>query len=207
MTSDGLRVRLVEAADVVGIAEIYAPHCTDGLASLETVAPTTDEMAARVRATTATHPWLVAVGGDGRLLGYAYGSRHRERAGYRWSVDVAVYVAAAATGRGVGRALYDPLLDLLAAQGFYRAHAGIGLPNDASLALHRACGFEPVGIFREAGFKHGAWRDVQWMARPLATLRPAPDARPSSPGWSPPEPVAWPDLPPKIVASLLGLRG
>lgn len=212
MRSTGLRVRVASQAYAEQVAEIYAPHCTDGLASLEVVAPTGAEMAARIRTTTETHPWLVAVdvSQPELVLGYAYASRHHQRAGYRWSVDVAVYVGAAATGRGVGRTLYGALLRLLAAQGFHQAYAVIGMPNEASTGLHRSCGFEPVGTFREAGFKHGAWRDVQWWGRALdghpggggnAVHRPAVDA--GGPGWVPPEPIDFPDLPAELVTALL----
>jgi len=189
--SGGPRVRLVRMSDAADLVAIYAPHCTSGRASFETVPPTVDEMTGRVRATGSTYPWLVAVDQVGATLGYAYGSRHRERAGYRWSVDVAVYVAASASGRGVGRALYSALLPLLEAQGLHRAYAGIALPNEASIALHRAVGFEPVGTYREVGYKLGEWLDVQWWSRPLA--------EPTDP---PAEPVALVDLPAALIGEL-----
>ena len=184
------RVRLATVSDAPSLAATYAPHCTEGLASFETEAPSVDEMAERVRRTITTYPWLVAVDGvRGAVAGYACGSEHRERAGYRWSVDVAVYVAPSAAGRGVGRTLYGRLLPLLAAQGFHRAHAGIALPNDASVALHRAAGFEPVGVYREVGYKRGAWLDVQWWSLALA-----PSAVP------PADPIPLAGLSPEMLA-------
>ena len=111
--------------------------------------------------------------------------------GYRWSVDVAVYLAPGATGRGIGRLLYDRLLPLLEAQGFHRAYAGIALPNDASVGLHRAMGFEPVGTYREVGYKLGAWLDVQWWTRPLADV-----------GTPPAEPIPVGDLPASLLVDL-----
>lgn len=130
-------------------------------------------MAGRIARTLATHPWFVAEKGD-TIVGYAYGSEHRSRRAYRWSCDVSVYVAAAARGHGVGRALYRPLLTTLADQGFTAAFAGITLPNPASIGLHEHLGFTPVGVFRDVGFKHGAWHDVGWWRRPLALPDPAP---------------------------------
>ncbi len=168
---DGLsrvRVRLITPSDADALVAIYGPHCTTGTASFESTPPTAEEMAERVRATSSTYPWLVAVDTSDAVVGYAYGAQHRQRAGYRWSVDVAVYVASTATGRGIGRTLYARLLPLLEAQGLHRAYAGIALPNDASVALHRAMGFTPVGTYREVGYKLGAWLDVQWWSRPLA---------------------------------------
>ena len=188
----GVRLRLADPSDAAALVAIYAPHCTDGLASFETVAPSVEEMAERIRRTTITHPWLVAVKDQtGEVLGYAYASGHRDRPGYRWSVDVAVYVDATATGRGVGRGLYDRLLPLLDGQGFHRAYAGIALPNDASVALHRATGFEPIGTYREVGFKHGAWLDVQWWSHPLAT-----------PAIPPAEPIPLAEVPSAFLEGL-----
>ena len=100
------------------------------------------------------------------LAGYAYASPHRERAAYASSCDVAVYVDPAFARRGVGRALYAALIEQLAPR-FHAAFAGIALPNEASIALHQAMGFTPVGIYREVGWKMGAWRDVGWWQRRL----------------------------------------
>jgi L-amino acid N-acyltransferase YncA len=168
------------ALDGAVCAAIYAPSVTDGVASLEEAAPDADEMGRRIAQTSAAFPWLVAELDDG-VVGYAYGSRHRARASYRWAVDVTVYTSAACRRRGAGRALYERLLDLLAEQGYYEACAAITLPNDASVGLHEALGFRPVGVYRGIGFKHGAWRDVGWWQRTL---------RERQPGVTPSEPLA-----------------
>jgi phosphinothricin acetyltransferase len=113
----------------------------------------------------------------GRILGYAYASRHRERAAYQWSADVSCYVRPEARGRGIGKALYTELLRRLEAQGFRNAYAGIALPNDASVRLHESVGFRPIGVYRGVGFKQGAWRDVGWWGVPLG----APESNPAPP--------------------------
>jgi len=77
-------------------------------------------------------------------------------------VDVSVYVGEASRRRGIGRALYEALFPLLRVQGFYAAYAGITLPNAGSVGLHEALGFRPVGIYRDVGYKLGAWHDVGW---------------------------------------------
>jgi phosphinothricin acetyltransferase len=162
------RIRLASVSDAAAVAAIYAPHCREGAASFETEPPSSAAMAERIRATIQMYPWLVAVDGlSRRVIGYAYASRHRERAAYRWSVDVTAYLAGEAVSKGLGGQMYARLLAILTAQGFHRAYAGIALPNPASVALHRSCGFEPVGVFPEVGFKHGSWRDVQWWSRRL----------------------------------------
>jgi phosphinothricin acetyltransferase len=171
------------ARDADACAAIYVPYVRDTAISLEEVAPTPAEMAARIDRTSATHPWLVAEEA-GEVIGYAYGSQHRERACYRWATDVAVYVDPRRQRRGAGRTLYEALFGLLAEQGYRIACAGITLPNEASVGLHEACGFRPVGIYRRIGFKLGAWWDVGWWQRALAA-EPDGDGPPSEPAPPP----------------------
>jgi phosphinothricin acetyltransferase len=171
-------IRSARPGDAAAIAAIYAPSVTDAPTSFELVPPTADEMAARVAATQVYAPWLVLERG-GVIAGYAYGARHRERAAYQWSVDVTVYIHADHRGAGVGRALYDALLPALRDQGFYVAHAGIALPNPASVALHERFGFTPVGVYKDVGYKLGRWIDVGWWR--LALREPVADPAPPLP--------------------------
>jgi L-amino acid N-acyltransferase YncA len=173
-------IRLATAADAAAVAAIYAPSITDAATSFELVPPTAEEMAGRIAAVAAYAPWLVLERG-GDVAGYAYASRHRDRAAYQWSVDVSVYVAAGHHRRGVGRTLYTALFALLRLQGFHTAHAGIALPNAASVALHESFGFVPVGVYPSVGFKAGAWRDVGWWRLPLLPCDgpPAPPRTPA----------------------------
>jgi L-amino acid N-acyltransferase YncA len=168
------------ARDAAACAEIYAPFVSDSGVSMEEQVPDEPEFARRIERISLTHPWLVAER-DGTVVGFAYGSPHRARAGYRWAADVAVYVAAAERRRGVGRALYESLLPLLARQGLYVACAGIALPNDASVALHEAVGFTAVGIYRGIGFKSGSWWDVGWWQAQLIEPDGSPPASPGPP--------------------------
>jgi phosphinothricin acetyltransferase len=167
------------ARDAGACAAIYAPYVRDTPISLEERVPDAQELAERIEHTTKTHPWLVAQDGD-TLIGYAYATRHRERACYRWATDVAVYVAPQRQRRGVGRALYRTLFERLAQQGFRIACAGITLPNEASVGLHESLGFEAVGTYRRIGWKFGAWHDVGWWQLQLGE-RPA-DGPPAEPG-------------------------
>lgn len=175
-----LVVREAKPSDADPIAAIYAPFVRDTPITFEVDPPSGAEMAERIRAVTAMHPWLVCAEGE-RVLGYAYASRHRERAAYQWSVDVSVYILPAAQRRGIGRALYSALLPLVAAQGFHNAYGGITLPNAASVGLHETLGFAPVGVYRGVGYKLGAWHDVGWWALQLSPRHPAP---------APPQPIA-----------------
>lgn len=157
-------MRAAGPSDAAGCAAVYAPYVRDTAVSFETEPPSAVDVAARI---AGSHAWLVAESA-GSVVGYAYGTRHRERAAYRFACDVSVYLAPGATGHGLGRRLYTALFPLLAAQGLVTALAGVALPNPASLALHRSLGFAEVGVYRGVGFKFGAWHDVLWLQRDLA---------------------------------------
>jgi L-amino acid N-acyltransferase YncA len=163
-----MNIRTATPDDAAAIAAIYDPVVRLTAISFETEAPDAAEMRARIEKTLASLPWLVAQDAIGDVCGYAYASKHRERAAYQWSVDTTVYVREDRRGQGVGRALYGRLLPLLAELGYCQAFAGIALPNAGSVGLHEAMGFEAIGTYRNVGFKHGAWRDVGWWQRSLA---------------------------------------
>lgn len=193
MWNPDARLRLVTPADAVAVAVIYAAIVESTGISFEEVAPGADLMRVRIEETTRMYPWLVFEEA-GRVAGFAYSYAHRERAAYRWSVDVSVYLAESARGRGVGTKLYSALLRILEARGFRRVFAGIALPNDASIALHTALGFMPVGVYHDVGYKLGAWRGVAWFERPLTETDSAPD-----------EPIPLPRLAAPILAEALSL--
>jgi L-amino acid N-acyltransferase YncA len=159
--STNIRLRLASPIDAAEIRAIYAPYCESSCVSFETVAPTVDQMQQRIEYITPQYPWLAAVV-DGRLAGYVYASQHRERAAYRWAVEVAVYIAADQHRRGLGRALYSSLFSILRKQGYFKALAGVTLPNAGSVGLHESLGFRPVGVLRGIGHKSGRWHDVGW---------------------------------------------
>lgn len=179
----GLTIRAATAEDAPAIAAIYAPIVQNTAISFETEPPSEAEIARRITAVQAVYPWLVSLGSAGEVTGYAYATRFRERAAYRWCCESTAYVAETARGQGVGRGLYKALFELLRRQGFLSVVGVITLPNTASVALHEAMGFEPVGVYRNAGFKFGAWHDVGWWTLELG---PA--------GNAPREPTPFPEL-------------
>jgi len=133
-----------------------------------------------VRAVRESGPWLVCEddggsGGVGQVVGYAYAARHRERAAYRFSVDATVYLDARHHRRGLGSALYRALFGILRTQGYKAVHAGITLPNPASVGLHESLGFRQCALFPKVGWKLGRWHDVGWWQLELA----ARDAQPA----------------------------
>jgi L-amino acid N-acyltransferase YncA len=176
------RIRVAGERDAQAIADIYAPAVTARATSFELTPPDATEMRRRIVTVLAQHPWLVCESSE-TVVGYVYATTHRERAAYRWSVDVAAYVREDAQRRGIARALYTALLEILALQGYRNAYAGITLPNPASVAMHEALGFERVGVYHQVGYKMGKWHDVAWFERPLAEHV-----------LEPPEPVAFSTL-------------
>jgi len=147
--------------DGADVAEIYAPLVRDTAVSFEEEPPSPHEMSRRISRILPTYPWIVCRR-SGEVLGYAYADAHNARAAYRWSANSAVYVRRDCRGWGVGRALYRSLLRILALQGLCNVYAGITLPNPASVALHESSGFRPFCVYRNVGFKLGAWHDVGW---------------------------------------------
>lgn len=172
---DGV-IRLAVPADGAALAGIYRPAVADNATSFELYPPDGAEMARRAAKCLERTPWLVYER-DGRVLGYAYAGTHRERAAYQWSVEVSAYVHHDFHKQGIARALYASLFAALAVQGFRNAYAGVTLPNEASVKLHTAIGFTPVGVYCGIGHKFGAWHDVAWFERALGPR----DASPAPP--------------------------
>ena len=166
--------RPANEADAAQILAIYAPFVRDTHTSFELEVPDVTEIARRIRETSRTHPWLVCEEA-GEVLGYAYATPFRTRPAYQWGAETTIYVKEGRRGSGLGRALYGELFSVLEMQGFRMAYAAIALPNPASIGLHEALGFEPVGVFRAAGFKHNAWHDVGWWQRPIAAQDGTPE--------------------------------
>lgn len=181
------RIRDARSEDADAVRALYAHEVAHAFASYEYVPPDLDEMRRRMAAIReAGHPWLIAEIDD-VFAGYAYASAFRSRAGYRWTVENTVYVRPEFHRRGIGKALLQALIERCTAQGHRQMIAVIGdATNTASIALHRAMGFELVGTFRGIGWKAigdapGRWLDNMQMQRRLGdgdATPPAPIALP-----------------------------
>lgn len=159
-------IRAATLADASAILAIYAPFVLNTTVSFEYAVPTIDEFSQRIESIQQRFPYLVAEQ-NGRIMGYAYASAHRERTAYKWSADTSVYMHPDAHRQGVARQLYATLFDLLCRQGIYNVYAGITLPNPASEAFHRSIGFRPVGVYENVGFKFGVWHSTEWLQMAL----------------------------------------
>jgi phosphinothricin acetyltransferase len=177
-----MNIRAATAADAEALAAIYGHHVLHGFGTFEEEPPSPDEMETR-RAAVAGRglPYLVAED-EGRVLGFAYATPFRPRAAYRYTVEDSVYIAPDAIGRGVGRAVLSAVIAACEGLGVRQVVAVIGdSGNAASIGLHRTLGFEPAGVGRSFGFKHGRWVDIVWMQK---ALNGGDRSTPDSPGIS-----------------------
>jgi L-amino acid N-acyltransferase YncA len=154
-------VRLATASDAGEIIQIYAPSVLTTATSFETVVPPIEEMQTRIESCLEKFPWIVALV-DGRISGYVYASKHREREAYQWSCECSVYVRDVFKGKGIGKILYELLFQVLKIQGFRNVYAGITLPNETSVRLHEKCGFTAFAKYDRVGYKFGHWHTVGW---------------------------------------------
>jgi L-amino acid N-acyltransferase YncA len=158
------RVRTATEADVPGIAAIYDEQVRTGISTFDLEPPPRSYWSHRLAADEPGDHVVVA-DDEGTVTGFAYAGSYRPRPGYRLTRETSVYVAARARGQGLGRRLYDDLLPRLDADGIHVALALVALPNDASVALHEACGFTHLGTMREVGRKFDRWLDTAWYQR------------------------------------------
>ncbi|MBV9786328.1 MAG: N-acetyltransferase [Acidisphaera sp.] len=163
-----MHIRPATAADAAEIQAIYAHHVLHGTGTFEEVAPSVEEIAARLRGVTARNcPWLVRTDATG-VLGYAYYTPLRDRSAYRFCVENSVYVRADVQRSGTGRALMVELIASAEAAGLRQMIAVIGdAGNAGSIGLHASLGFRHTGVWHACGVKFGRWLDVVHMQRPL----------------------------------------
>src|SRR4051794_4241340 len=135
-------VRDATPHDATACAAIYAPYVTDTAITFETEVPDVAVMAGRIEKAQRAHAWLVLEDATGTVVGYAYAGPFKERAAYRWSCEVSVYLAGDRRGRGGGRRLYEALLERLTARGYPVGAAGVTPPQQAGGRAHRGGGFE-----------------------------------------------------------------
>ena len=168
-----IRIRMASPEEAGTLLEIYRPYVAKTAISFEYQVPSPEEFRNRIGHILARYPWLV-LERDQEIAGYAYAHLYKERAAYRWNVEVTIYLSPAFHRRGIGRALMERLLEMLRRQGVRMAYSCITLPNPASTGLHAAMGFAEAGVLTDAGWKNGQWRDVVWMQKRLNESADAP---------------------------------
>jgi len=167
-------IRPAEARDFDRITDIYADAVAHGTASFELTVPGRAELVARHEVLVSQgYPYFV-IEDEGGVQGYAYVGPYRARPAYRWVVENSIYLHADARGRGYGKVLLKELISASTKLGFRQMIGVIGdSANTGSVGVHRSCGFEMVGTFRNVGWKHGKWLDTVLMQLSLAGDGPA----------------------------------
>lgn len=167
------KIRQVQLSDAEQILKVYAPFITDTCISFEYVVPSVEEFTQRIASISAEYPYIV-LEEDGVIVGYAYAHRYLERVAYSWDVEVTIYLAPRVQGKGLGVILYGALEKLLALQNIKNLYSCITGDNVHSIEMHRSMGYELIGTFPKAGFKHDRWLDVVWMAKTIGEKENAP---------------------------------
>jgi L-amino acid N-acyltransferase YncA len=144
------------------------------LSDFESVPPSQAEIQSRITEVTDRFPWLVAEFNN-EVVGYAYANAHRSRCAYQWCVEVSAYLNPSFQRRGIAKSLYEQLFSKLMQKGSLQDFAGISLPNEASVALHEAFGFSPIGIYKNVGYKMNRWVDVGCWQNQLGELPDVPE--------------------------------
>ena len=168
-------IRVATPADAAAMLQIYAPYIENTSFTFEIDVPSEESFAERIYNYLHTYPWLVCEMED-VIAGYAYGSKHRERIAYQWSVECSAYIHDDFQRTGVGTALYSALIEILKLQQFRNLYAVINLPNERSVAFHEKMGFEHFATYKNVGYKLGKWKNVGWWQLQLNeySLEPAP---------------------------------
>ncbi len=170
-----MKIRMAQPQDAGSILDIYGPYIRDTSFTFETEIPSIEAFADRIRSYTQTYPWLVAEE-NGKIAGYAYASRHRERTAYQWCVESSVYIHDDFLQKRIGYVLYQALFEILKLQGFRNIYAVINLPNDRSVKFHEKCGFVWFATYEQVGYKLGKWKNVGWWRKVINEFSMEPEA-------------------------------
>ena len=155
------KIRPALSSDASSILEIYAHFILNTTASFEAEVPTIEDFTKRIIINQESWPWLVYES-DGVIAGYAYASKHRERAAYQWCVETSVYLEGRFQQKGIGTILYQTLFQILKYQGCRNVYAGITLPNEKSVNFHEKMGFRKIADYTNIGYKFNQWNTVRW---------------------------------------------
>ena len=184
-------LRLAKPSDADAILNIYGPYIEKTSYTFETETPSTAEFAERINSYMQNWPWLVCEI-DGRVAGYAYGSKYRDRTGYQWCAECSVYVHDDFHREGIAKALYSALIEILRLQGYRNLYAVINTPNDRSVAFHEEMGFQFFANYENVGYKLGKWKTVGWWQLQLNDYIMEPEP-----------PVKFPELERDVVQEIL----
>lgn len=167
-------IRFIKDSDCQEALDVYAHFAKSTTITFDYEAPAMEEFRNKIEQITSKHPWLVCLY-RGKVIGYAYAGTHRHKVAYQWSAESTVYLSPDFHRCGIATILYESLLAILKFQGYVNVYAGITLPNEKSEGLHKAFGFNEIGIFKQIGFKMGKWHDVKWLQLHFSTINEPPE--------------------------------
>ena len=183
--------RNATSSDINQILEIYSPFISNTVVTFENEIPSVADFSKRLNQYLEFFPWLVA-DIDGKIAGYAYASKYRDRIAYQWVVEASIYMHRDFKKKGIAKKLYEALFEILKLQGIYRVYAVIGIPNEESTSFHERLGFTWFASYKSTGFKLGQWRDTGWWELVL-----------KQPSENPEPPIYYPELDKLTVNEIL----
>lgn len=154
--------RMADVSDAEELLSIYRPYVTDTAITFEYEVPSVEEFKNRIKETLEGYPYIVCEYKD-KIVGYAYAHRYGERAAYQWDVELSIYLDMNYKSLGVGKLLYNKLIEIVKLQNVRNIYACITSANEKSLKFHEKLGFEFIGIFKNTGYKFDSWYGVNWM--------------------------------------------
>ncbi|MGC6767805.1 GNAT family N-acetyltransferase [Enterococcus sp. LJL51] len=160
-------IRFAGVEDGPVLLKIYAQYIETAV-TFECALPKETEFSQRIEEISQDYPYLVWEE-DGRIIGYAYAHRYKEREAYQWTAELSVYVDQKSAVRGVGRRFYQMLLAILKRQGVRTVYGIVTVPNEKSEKLHKVFGFQRIGVYHSIGYKCGRWHDVALFEKKLLT--------------------------------------
>jgi L-amino acid N-acyltransferase YncA len=166
MPFTNFNLRYATSRDAEAVLEIYKPYILNSAISFEYAVPSPEEYTQRVQGILSVYPFFVCELDD-KVVGYAYATKFRDRAAYNWDIETSVYISDEFQKQGIATLLYNRLLEECTNRGYHNAFAGITIPNDKSVNFHAKQGFTKIGVFKNAGFKQGAWHSVLFMEKNL----------------------------------------
>jgi phosphinothricin acetyltransferase len=169
-----MKIRIATMRDAGQLLDIYEPFIVSSAVSFETKVPSKRDFEIRISDYMRVYPWIVCEH-QGKVIGYAYASRYRDRTAYQWSCECSVYLAGDFRRKGIAGKLYSALFEILRHQGFVNVYAVITTPNPASIKFHRKNGFKLFAVYKKVGCKFGRWYDVSWFIREVNSHRSNPE--------------------------------
>lgn len=161
-----INIRLARSEDAEGVLAIYTPYVEETNITFDYDVEEAKIFCQKIDEMLEEFPWIIAEH-RGKIVGYAYAKKHRDRTAYRWCAESSIYVHNDYQGRGLAKLLYEALLEALNTQNVINVYAGIAQPNESSTMFHIKMGFTPVGVYKKVGYKNGQWHDVLWVHRSL----------------------------------------